>query len=166
MVVVFKRVKESVSEWQGHSYKAGDSPMYAPCIQIWNHTLALNLIQISSRSFNGHDSYSFQKYVDPHYSVLRYGLKEVDSERKKTNISTSKGPEWAVRFPASLSKVGWGTWPGLILLVSRHIHWIGEVCKADCSDVFVSDKVYSASEKVLNWGLGPHEDQTAEMVLI
>ena len=25
---------------------------------------------------------------------------------------------------------------------------------------------YSASVKVLNWGLGPHEDQTAEMVLI
>ena len=147
MVVVFKRVKESVSEWQGHSYKAGDSPMYAPCIQNWNHTMALNLIQISSRSFNGHDSYLFQKYVDP---VLRYVLEEVDSEGKKTIISTSKGIEWVVRFPASLSKVGWGTWPGLILLVSYHIHWIGEVCKADCSDVFVSDKVYFGMTQVCN----------------
>ena len=26
--------------------------------------------------------------------------------------------------------------------------------------------IISASEKVLNWGLSPHEDQTAEMVLI
>ena len=146
MVVVFKRVKESVSEWQGHSYKAGDSPMYAPCIQIWNHTLALNLIQISSRSFNGHDSYLFQKYVDP---VLRYVLEEVDSEGKKTNISTSKGIEWAVRgSPPHFQK--WVGEPGLILLVSYHIHWIGEVCKADCSDVFVSDKVYFGMTQVCN----------------
>ena len=40
-------------------------------------------------------------------------------------------------------------------------------CFESCSHntIFIK-KIISACVKVLNWGLGPHEDQTAEMVLI
>ena len=53
-----------------------------------------------------------------------------------------------------------------VLSARLELKWFQLQFAQHCN-IFTSDQwLCSASEKVLNWGLGPHEDQTAELVLI